>query len=297
MASKRNTAPHPLLTQEIAPIDRLQAALTMRFLLPVQTALFDYLYALRLEIDAVLQPLYPLVAPDKPYPLGRCLEISQAAQDVLRQRVKNPQTKIEKTLHAFIKAGGIIRPIWGDLRGQFFQNATQMGSLYVDVANDTVTPTKPKVEILPLAEAGMRNIQDLEHFARIAKQYWGADVYANHACPQLAPLFPMMAAFPKGQIRLLSSADYMTGLMMRDRFVMAQAWVERMPPPSALLDRMAEHLPVDLRSPVHLAQADAAMAACLEARARNYHHDIKWRNHCLERVNALNNKLLFNKTD
>ena len=43
-----------------------------------------------------------------------------------------------RALRAFLRAGGTLRRVWGDLRGQFFQNAFQLGTLYLDVANDSV---------------------------------------------------------------------------------------------------------------------------------------------------------------
>ena len=48
-------------------------------------------------------------------------------------------------LVAFMSHGGTMRKVWGDLRGEYFQNAFIVGSLYVDVANYTVVPTKPAI--------------------------------------------------------------------------------------------------------------------------------------------------------
>ena len=93
----------------------------------------------------------------------------------------------------FVAEGGWLRSVWGVLREQYFQNALQMGTLYVDVSNDTVVVTKPPVEILPMEASGLVAVRDLAHFRQTAERYWGATLYANHLVPTLAPLLPMMS--------------------------------------------------------------------------------------------------------
>ena len=56
-------------------------------------------------------------------------------------------------------------------------------------ANDTVVPSKPKVEILPFEASGLVAIKDYSHFANIAKSYWSVKVWPNHVFPEIAPLF------------------------------------------------------------------------------------------------------------
>lgn len=268
-----------LLIQQIAPVDRLQKALTARFITPVQAEIFDYLYQLRESVDPVLMARYPAVSAGKPYPLGRCLEISEVVQAELTQRLKRPEARAERAIAAFKKSGGIVRPIWGALRGQFFQNATQIGALYVDVANDTVTVTKPKVEILPLDQSGMENIRDLAHFSEIADKYWQAQIVANHVAPTLAPAFPMLALFPGGKARLVSATDYMVGLMMQDRFMMAEKWLTQMPsPPPQVQALYRERLPKHLRVPDGGDGRMLAIAACQQARVQGDWNSVDWRN-------------------
>src|SRR5690606_1339592 len=107
-----------------------------------------------------------------------------------------------KALRDFLQHGGNARQVWGDLRGEFFQNAFLVGTLYIDVSNDTVTPTKPKVEILPFEQADFRPVRDYLHYARMTRQYWGAYVFANHILPGLALYFPLITAIPGGRVRL-----------------------------------------------------------------------------------------------
>jgi hypothetical protein len=168
-------------------------ALTAHYPLPAVPALEAFFLAVRAQVDAVLARAAPFKN-GKPYPLGQCLEISLAvAERVARvdcTTLPAPAQAGQRALEAFLRAGGTMRRIWGDLRGKYFQNAFLIGSLYVDVSNDTVVPTQPKVEILPFADAGLTPIADYHHFAHIARQYWEVGTWPNHVLPELAPFFP-----------------------------------------------------------------------------------------------------------
>jgi len=151
-----------------------QAALTARYLLPVSPELEACLRAVRRQLDPELERLQP-VKLGKPYPLGQCLEIALAVEKRLRTVAETelPAAAVPglRAFKAFLRAGGAFRQVWGDLRGQYFQNAFQLGSLYVDVSNDTVVPTKPKVEVLPFEAANFVPIRSFTQFRQIATSY------------------------------------------------------------------------------------------------------------------------------
>jgi len=111
----------------------------------------------RAQVDHLLRTAAP-IKNGKPYPLGQCLEISLAVEQRLKAvdpaALSGPAQVGHQAWSAFLAVGGTMRRIWGDLRGKYFQNAFLLGTLYVDVSNDTVVPTKPKVEILPFHESG-----------------------------------------------------------------------------------------------------------------------------------------------
>jgi hypothetical protein len=142
-------------------------------------------------------------------------------------------------LRGFFAAGGLLRLVWGALRGQYFQNAMQLGSLYVDVANDTVFNDKPPVEILPFKHCGLVAIRDFLHFAEIARHYWGGELFPNHVFPQLAPYFPWIAVVPGTGIQLEAGNNYMIALTRQDGFRSAQRVLEQGAPPAALVDAIA----------------------------------------------------------
>ncbi|SFC17741.1 hypothetical protein SAMN05216344_110131 [Polaromonas sp. OV174] len=222
-----------------------EAELTRKYLQPSLTQLEACLLAVRVGLDPELRHLRP-VKLGKPYPLGQCLEIAQAVEQRLRVVTESslPADAANglRALRAFQRAGGTFRQVWGDLRGQYFQNAFQVGTLYVDVANDTVTPTKPKVEILPFDEAQFFPIRDFGHFRQIARRYWGDEVYPNHVLPKLAPHCPLINVSKPGRIKLHDATQYMLSMTRTQAFVPSEEVLRDAPMPEALFEQICRTL-------------------------------------------------------
>ncbi|MEE3625440.1 hypothetical protein UCD39_15805 [Nitrospirillum sp. BR 11752] len=266
-----------LLPQEIEPPTPGVEKLTGRMVLPILPQLMAYLADLRARVDEELQPTFP-VNPAKPYPLGRCEEITRTALTLLARRLRRPAHPVEHALASFQRQGGRIRSIWGALRGTYFQNALQIGSLYADVANDTVVITKPKVEILPIMDCGLAPIRDIDHFIEIAGKYWGAEIFPNLVVPELAPLFPMISRIPGQSARLQMGCDYMIALFRRDGFRGPEAFLATAaPPPSDLVDELRGLCPDTLQSVTPELGRDRAVAACRRAREGGTARDEAWR--------------------
>jgi hypothetical protein len=265
------------LPQEIVPVTREQAALTVRHLGGPVARLEAYFLAIRAETDAALAPALPDAA-GKPYPYGRCEEISTDAFARLARRIDQPVEEMDRVLRAFVAEGGIVRRVWGVLRGQYFQNAFQIGGLYVDVSNDTVVVTKPKVEILPIQDSGLVPVRDLAHFRETAALYWKAETFANLIVPSLAPLLPMVSSSPGRLLPGLQSAcDYMIALMARDGFRQAEAWLAEGPePPEDVADAVRARVPADLR-PWTDDPRQEAVESCRRARAAGCGGNSRWR--------------------
>ena len=266
----------PLLPTEPAPVTRWDAALTARFLIPAQDALMDFFLALRRDTDQELVQAMAL-RPGRPYPLGCCQEITLDVLQRLGRRLEKPDHRGARALCAFMDAGGIGRCVWGVLRNRYFQNALQFGGLYVDVANDTVTVTKPKVEILPMAQSGLVAVRGPEHYATIASLYWGLEVYANHALPSLSPILPMIAATPGTVPVLMSATKYMVGMSLRDQFSQTEAWLAQGPaPPLDIMEAIRARCPADLLETNPCATREAAVVACQAARAAGLASNADW---------------------
>jgi glycosyltransferase involved in cell wall biosynthesis len=213
----------------------------------------------------------------KPYPLGQCLEISLAVGQELK--ALDPRTLAPSAaaghgaLEAFFRAGGTMRRVWGDLRGQYFQNAFLAGTLYIDVANDTVVPTKPKVEILPFDQARLHPIADYSHYARIAARYWQATVWPNHVVPELAPYCPLITVSPAGVASLRDVGDYMMALTLSQGFAPSRAALAGEPLPGEVFERLAAALAgssLPLATGPEAGRAEA-LRHCAAYRAKRWH--------------------------
>ncbi len=245
--------------------DERQTALTERFLLPALPALEAFFLEVRAETDKALAG-GPDLRSGKAYPYGYCMEINNDVVARLAAMSARPESEGYRALRAFLDNGGAGCKVWGVLRDRYFQNALQLGSLYVDVSNDTVDVTKPKIEILPMAESGFELVRDGAHFARIAQAYWGASAYANTALPALAPVFPVILVGADGQVELHSSADYMMLLFSANGFALAEQWLREGPPaPIAVVEALRAHAPEDLLQGGF--GASAALEACQALRA------------------------------
>jgi hypothetical protein len=289
-----------LLPNEARLVDEAgQRDLTERYLLPALPDLEAFFLAVRAAVDAELEPvLRPLLS--KRYPLGRCLEISQAAQQRLQQQAWHELTLSDsaqrglQAYQAFRRAGGLLRQVWGDLRGEFFQNAFQLGSLYLDVSNDTVTRTKPKVEILPFADARFVPIRDFRHFARVAERYWKVRVYPNHLLPELAPYCPLIYVAQDGRTEIGEATGYMLSLSCAGQFALSEDLLGDPGMPPALFERARLALAgVAGKLPESAEQGrEMALRACREYRRKRWHLEVQRTNRVMASVMAINHKLL-----
>lgn len=236
----------PLLPNEpCLHLPAAERALSERHLLPVLAELEAFFMAVRLQLDPALERLQP-VKLGKPYPLGQCLEIALAVEKRLRTVAEAalPAEAAQglRAFKAFLRAGGTLRQVWGDLRGQYFQNAFQLGGLYVDVSNDTVVPTKPKVEVLPFAAANFIPIRSFTQFRQIATSYWEDQIYPNHVLPELAPHCPLIHVSKTGSIRLHDATQYMLAMTRSEAFEPSEAVLREAPMPQAVFERVRNAL-------------------------------------------------------
>lgn len=263
-------------------VNRLQAALTRRFLLPVLPELEALFLAMRAETDQEMAA-GAAARRGRPYPYGYCLEITRDVVTNLRARNARTRSAAGRALGAFLKHGGAGTMVWGVLRNRYFQNAIQLGSLYVDVANDSVDPLKPKVEILPMAESGLELVRDVAHFAEIAELYWGVRCYANTALPALAPLFPVIIVDPDQRVLLQSNTGYMMRLLGSDQFHKSERWLDAAAePPPRVVQGIREHCPADILAANPYTTRQASLEACRALRSRAASLDQAW----IERMSA-----------
>lgn len=200
-----------------------QRSLSHEFLWPALDSLELDLLRLRAEFDRAILHGNPALA--QRYPIGYCREISSGVLGLLKKEMEVAKSAGIVALRRFCEAGGVIRPVWGDLRHSYFQNAWQIGDLYVDVANDSVLRTKPKVEILAFDNAEFYAIKDYESYARLAETYWHARAIPNRYLPQLAPLYPLLLVYPNGRIKLHSPYQTPFYQNLLSNHELAEQWI------------------------------------------------------------------------
>ncbi|QTL33850.1 hypothetical protein [Pseudoalteromonas viridis] len=243
------------------------------------TDLEVYLAHLRLKIDPALAQKYPIFA-GKPYPLGRCKEVRNAIQDLLKAELaKEPVAAPLQPLKALLDSGLTLEPVWGSLRDEYFQNALVVGPWYLDAANDTVNPNKPRVEIRLLAESGFGAITSFEQFVKIARSYWEVDVYRNEIFPALAPFMPLVCVSHTGVSWFAAANDDMLLLARDSAFELVERVLPTLPaPPPALTDKWhSAAASVDMPSQLLKAQTRSAQAMCQHYRSEGKHQDILFR--------------------
>lgn len=261
----------------------LSQRLTEAHLLPALCEIEAFLLELRCRVDRQLGAESSHKY-GKRYPLSQCLEISKAVRHLVDtvdiSELSGPVLTGARALRRFLAAGGEMRRVWGDLRGSYFQNAFQVGTLYVDVANDTVVPTKPKVEILPFEQSGLNPITDFGHFARIAERYWDAQAWPNHVVPELAPFFPLLLETKSGGFELRDVGSYMMHLNLRSAFGVAADYLAQDPMPDEVRRRATQDLAAVyflLPAPTLPSSAGAARHEALRTlqryRSKDYHRD------------------------
>lgn len=280
--------PHQVITERL---------LTERHLIPALQQIEHCFLEVRRQLDVELAALRPMKL-GKPYPLGQCLEIALAfetrIQEIDVSQLSEPSAEGYRVFKAFLKAGGSFRQVWGDLRGQYFQNAFQLGSLYVDVSNDTVVPTKPKVEVLPFEAANFKAVRSYEQFASIAQSYWEVDIYPNHLLPDIAPHCPVLVVYKSGKVMVCDASHYMLQMTRTGSFKPSEDFLNAPPMPQAVFASLRDVLigkkykvPADPESGRKL-----ALANCRIYREKRWHRSVKKLDEITHVVNQLNHRHL-----
>lgn len=116
------------------------------------------------------------------YPVGFCKNITDSAFENLRT---------EECIKTMQKDGLIFKRIWGIYKG-VFQNAMQLGHLFVNVAGDTVNPETVSSRVVRLEDSGFKQIQTYEDYLTTARDYWKFDAVPNYVFPFISPANPFI---------------------------------------------------------------------------------------------------------
>lgn len=194
--------PRNISRENLTHLDRVltrpsskQIELTNEYITPNIEAILSDLRILRTQADKAVKN-----SPDdkdnnysSPYPVGRCLEITEHVYNSLIESLNNPSLHGVHFIRKFIKEGGLIKRVWVIQDEHFFQNAIQLGASILDVAMDTFDPKKDPVKISESAKfGGYETITSIEKLADAMEIYWGGRVYPNIYIPALGATFPLL---------------------------------------------------------------------------------------------------------
>ena len=156
------------------------------------------------------------------FPFGACYFITYSVFDYIKIEIeRNPQLSFFK---AFLKEGGVFKIIWGQIRDEFFQTAFQIGEYYVDLANDTVFLTNPKVKITKLQDSDFKNIDTISEYYSIKKIYHKEQIYPNIYYPNLAPFVPFFTV--KNGVLKMEYSLVLIDLIYKSNYIELVSFIE-----------------------------------------------------------------------
>jgi hypothetical protein len=117
-------------------------------------------------------------APD--YPNGYCGQITNCVFANLSRQ--EPIKRLQEE-------GVVFKKIWGIYDGAF-QNAMQLGHLFINAAGDTVDPKLAATRIQPIKTSGYRDIQTYSDYLDTAKNYWELEAVPNYVFPFVSGFLP-----------------------------------------------------------------------------------------------------------
>jgi hypothetical protein len=167
------------------------------------------------------------------YPIGLCFPITHVGYDYLQ--LKSIHTPEWRFLLEFVNSGGVFKPLWGQISGIFYQTAIQLGSYYIDIANDTVDLNKPKVQISLMKDSEFKNINDLTEYAQINKVYCNYTLIPNFLYPNISLSFPFFKVNKNNHVHFQQS-PYVTNLIHSSKGIKLIDYLK-----NAVLDISNEH--------------------------------------------------------
>lgn len=174
--------------------------------------LFDRFMELRKQADRDLRHI-------PHYPWGAC--------EIITKRVR-VLAQDQPWMKEWTDEGLNLRRIYGILKDLYFQNALQLGPLYIDPANDTVDVHKTSVEVLPIREVPWVNLGDPAEYRRVGQRYLNLTLYPNLCLPVLFPFMPYIAINPEGHVFPLRHQDVILWKDAASDFQISANWLSNL---------------------------------------------------------------------
>jgi len=183
-----------------------QEAVTRSLLVPSMPRLVESIEVLRKECDSWIRTESKSTHSASAHESSRLSEYPIGFCSVIRDRVHEGMLRLPE-VQRLLRSGVVLKKVFVILKGLYFQNAIQMGNLYIDVANDTVDPSKPWLEWMHVREVPYTNIGDFPKLISVAERYHQCRAYPNLFFPLLAPVVPLLAIRANGRLELLHFQD------------------------------------------------------------------------------------------
>ncbi|MDQ7032515.1 MAG: hypothetical protein Q9M37_07340 [Desulfonauticus sp.] len=175
-----------------------QDRLTRKYLMPYLDSIKKFFSYFRELYDEEIKKLqqqksdnvtkkHPYSTSINEYPIGFCHLITDSVfKSVQKVGLESMFSKVFKTDEI------VFKQIYVILDDKYFQNAMQLGSLYIDVANDTFDVKKEKIVVKHIRSVNYKNFRNYEIFAKVAEKYLNIKLYPNKYFPELYEIFPLI---------------------------------------------------------------------------------------------------------
>lgn len=138
----------------------------------------------------------------KEYPRGMSDIITQIALAYISQLSPSLLDDFFPGLHAFLHQGGVFKCIWGEVKGEYFHSALQLGSLYIDIVKDTIDSHEKKTQWDSLHSCDFSSVQSFERYIYISKLQYDKQFFLNTCLSSLAPVYPLWSCSSRGLLSL-----------------------------------------------------------------------------------------------
>ncbi|MCX6733373.1 MAG: hypothetical protein NTX63_01010 [Candidatus Peregrinibacteria bacterium] len=203
------------------PVDTKQQELTDRILVPRLGDIERELLGLREAFDERMRAIFaeemstdslghtddPSIRQSSNYPIGYCDTIRNGVWNSIEAALRRGPEPGLAALQHFIEEGGHFKKVYGILSGKYFQNGMQAGTLWVDIANNTIDACDPPLKICKLEDSTFRNIDDFSVFGDVLESYWNHRVFPQRIFPILTPIYPIMHLSPSGKLQIGPSSE------------------------------------------------------------------------------------------
>ena len=229
-----------------------QQKLTQKFVIPIIDKLIDTIKKYREEFDKNYlnnitfsnnKVAYGIID-SKEYPKGHCRII----RDGLFEKLKN-----NPIIEELIKKGVIFKEVFVILNNSYTQNGIQLGSLFIDVANDTVNKQE-KIYYKNIKELNYKNLENYNSYYKMLEKYLKLSIYPNIYMPKVANIFPAVAIDSENRCHLLLHQeiilykDISKNFALSKKFLKKNKFKNKILPPNfvILLKLLEQNVKVDM---------------------------------------------------